>query len=40
MKNLDEHCEFDKFPEVGMVGFKEARKKDEGIDKELGKLKV
>jgi 2-amino-5-formylamino-6-ribosylaminopyrimidin-4(3H)-one 5'-monophosphate deformylase len=30
---LEEHCKFDKFPEVGMVGFKEARILDEGIDK-------
>jgi 2-amino-5-formylamino-6-ribosylaminopyrimidin-4(3H)-one 5'-monophosphate deformylase len=33
ISKLDEHCEFDKFPEVGMVGFKDARKKDVGIDK-------
>jgi 2-amino-5-formylamino-6-ribosylaminopyrimidin-4(3H)-one 5'-monophosphate deformylase len=33
VSKLEEHCEFDKFPEVGMVGFKEARKKDDGIDK-------
>ena len=25
---LEEHCKLDKFPEVGMVGFKEARKKE------------
>ncbi|MBZ2165679.1 2-amino-5-formylamino-6-ribosylaminopyrimidin-4(3H)-one 5'-monophosphate deformylase [Methanobacterium spitsbergense] len=30
---LDEHCEFDKYPEVGMVGLEEARKIDSGIDK-------
>ncbi|HML05479.1 MAG TPA: 2-amino-5-formylamino-6-ribosylaminopyrimidin-4(3H)-one 5'-monophosphate deformylase [Methanobacterium sp.] len=29
---LPEHCNFEKYPEVGMVGFKEARKIDEGID--------
>jgi 2-amino-5-formylamino-6-ribosylaminopyrimidin-4(3H)-one 5'-monophosphate deformylase len=33
VSKLDEHCEFEKFPEVGMVGLKEARDKDEGIDK-------
>ena len=31
-KKLDEHCHFDQYPEVGMVGLKEARKKSEGID--------
>jgi 2-amino-5-formylamino-6-ribosylaminopyrimidin-4(3H)-one 5'-monophosphate deformylase len=30
---LDEHCNFKKYPEVGMVGFKEARDIDEGINK-------
>ncbi|MGB9936865.1 MAG: 2-amino-5-formylamino-6-ribosylaminopyrimidin-4(3H)-one 5'-monophosphate deformylase [Methanobacterium sp.] len=29
---LDKHCDFDKYPEVGMVGLKEARKADEGIN--------
>lgn len=29
---LPEHCDFEKYPEVGMVGFKEARNIDEGID--------
>ena len=29
---LDVHCDFNKYPEVGMVGLKEARKKDEGIE--------
>ncbi|MBP2045483.1 2-amino-5-formylamino-6-ribosylaminopyrimidin-4(3H)-one 5'-monophosphate deformylase [Methanobacterium aggregans] len=29
---LDEHCNFDKYPEVGMVGLHEARKAEEGID--------
>jgi len=29
---LPEHCDFKKYPEVGMVGFKEARNIDEGID--------
>lgn len=30
---LDEHCNFKKYPEVGMVGFKKARDIDEGINK-------
>lgn len=30
---LDSHCNFDKYPEVGMVGLKEARKKDSGINR-------
>lgn len=30
---LDVHCNFDKYPEVGMVGLMEARKKDSGINK-------
>lgn len=29
---LPEHCNFKKYPEVGMVGFKEAREIDEGIN--------
>lgn len=29
---LDEHCNFENYPEVGMVGFKEARNIDKGID--------
>ncbi len=29
---LPEHCDFKKYPEVGMVGFKEARNMDEGIN--------
>lgn len=29
---LEEHCKFDEYPEVGMVGLKEARQKSEGID--------
>ncbi len=29
---LDEHCNFEKYPEVGMVGFKEARDIDKGIN--------
>jgi 2-amino-5-formylamino-6-ribosylaminopyrimidin-4(3H)-one 5'-monophosphate deformylase len=29
---LSEHCNFQKYPEVGMVGFKEARNIDEGIN--------
>lgn len=30
---LEEHCNFENYPEVGMVGFKEARSIDEGINK-------
>ncbi len=30
---LPEHCDFKTYPEVGMVGFKEARSIDEGINK-------
>jgi 2-amino-5-formylamino-6-ribosylaminopyrimidin-4(3H)-one 5'-monophosphate deformylase len=33
VSKLKEHCEFDKYPEVGMVGFKNAREVDEGIEK-------
>lgn len=29
---LEEHCKFDEYPEVGMVGLKEAREKSKGID--------
>ncbi|MDD1774878.1 MAG: 2-amino-5-formylamino-6-ribosylaminopyrimidin-4(3H)-one 5'-monophosphate deformylase [Methanobacterium sp.] len=29
---LDEHCQFDRYPEVGMVGLKEARRESTGID--------
>ncbi len=29
---LEEHCRFDEYPEVGMVGLKEAREKSRGID--------
>ncbi len=29
---LTEHCNFEKYPEVGMVGFNKARKIDKGID--------
>lgn len=29
---IQEHCNFKKYPEVGMVGFKEARNIDEGIN--------
>lgn len=29
---LPEHCDFQKYPEVGMVGFEEARNIDEGIN--------
>ncbi|MGF7118979.1 2-amino-5-formylamino-6-ribosylaminopyrimidin-4(3H)-one 5'-monophosphate deformylase [Methanobacterium oryzae] len=30
---LEKHCNFENYPEVGMVGFKEARSIDEGINK-------
>lgn len=43
ISKLDEHCEFDKYPEVGMVGLDEARKIDKNINKgalELEKLGV
>ena len=30
---LQEHCDFEKYPEVGMVGLKEARNRDDGINK-------
>jgi 2-amino-5-formylamino-6-ribosylaminopyrimidin-4(3H)-one 5'-monophosphate deformylase len=33
VSKLDEHVMFDKYPEVGMVGLKEAREMDEGIDR-------
>ena len=33
VSKIKEHTDFDKYPEVGMVGFKEAREIDEGIDK-------
>ena len=29
---LNEHCHFEKYPEVGMVGLQEARQQSEGID--------
>ena len=29
---IDEHCNFDKYPEVGMIGLHEARKASSGID--------
>ena len=29
---IDEHCKFDKYPEVGMVGLHEARSASDGID--------
>jgi 2-amino-5-formylamino-6-ribosylaminopyrimidin-4(3H)-one 5'-monophosphate deformylase len=33
VSKIDEHCDFDKYPEVGMVGLKKARDTDEEIDK-------
>ncbi len=32
-RKLKEHCNINEYGEVGMVGFTEARKKDEGIEK-------
>jgi len=32
LERLEEHCNFEKYPEVGMVGLKEARNASEGID--------
>jgi len=31
-EKLEEHCKFNEYPEVGMVGLKEAREESEGID--------
>ncbi|WP_209626288.1 2-amino-5-formylamino-6-ribosylaminopyrimidin-4(3H)-one 5'-monophosphate deformylase [Methanobacterium petrolearium] len=36
---LDEHCEFDNYPEVGMVGLQEARKANKGINTGACKVK-
>lgn len=36
---LNEHCQFDNYPEVGMVGLNEARKASEGIEKGAQKVK-
>jgi 2-amino-5-formylamino-6-ribosylaminopyrimidin-4(3H)-one 5'-monophosphate deformylase len=33
VSKIKEHCDFDKYPEVGMVGFKKARETDIGIEK-------
>ena len=34
VSKIEEHCDFDKYPEVGMVGLKKARDTlDEEIDK-------
>ena len=35
---LNEHCQFDNYPEVGMVGLHEARKASEGIEKGAQKV--
>lgn len=35
---LEEHCHFDEYPEVGMVGLKEARKANKGIDDDARKI--
>jgi len=33
VSKVEEHCNFDKYPEVGMVGLKKAREMDKEIDK-------
>jgi 2-amino-5-formylamino-6-ribosylaminopyrimidin-4(3H)-one 5'-monophosphate deformylase len=38
LSKLEEHCEFGDYPEVGMVGLKEARKINKGIDEGASKL--
>lgn len=38
-KKLEEHCRFNEYPEVGMIGLKEARKISEGIDKGAQEVK-
>lgn len=35
---LEEHCKFEKYPEVGMVGFKDARMASKGIDEGAWKV--
>ncbi len=35
---LEEHCHFEEYPEVGMVGLKEAREASEGINREAQKM--
>ncbi len=43
VSKIEEHCDFDKYPEVGMVGLKKAREKDEEINngaREVEQLKV
>ncbi|MGZ7066938.1 MAG: 2-amino-5-formylamino-6-ribosylaminopyrimidin-4(3H)-one 5'-monophosphate deformylase [Methanobacterium sp.] len=35
---ISKHCNFQKYPEVGMVGFEEARKYDEGINQGANKV--
>jgi len=35
---LKEHCQFEKYPEVGMVGFKDARMASKGIDEGAWKV--
>jgi 2-amino-5-formylamino-6-ribosylaminopyrimidin-4(3H)-one 5'-monophosphate deformylase len=36
---IDKHCNFDKYPEVGMVGLKEARNASKDIERGARKLK-
>ena len=38
MDKLEEHCHFDEYPEVGMVGLTEARKHSSGIDEGANKV--
>jgi 2-amino-5-formylamino-6-ribosylaminopyrimidin-4(3H)-one 5'-monophosphate deformylase len=37
---LDEHCHFEEYPEVGMVGLKEAREASEGINREAQEMEI
>ena len=38
VERLEEHCHFEKYPEVGMVGLKEARNASKGIDNRAREL--
>ena len=38
ISRLEEHCKFEKYPEVGMIGLKEARNANKGIDDNARKL--
>jgi 2-amino-5-formylamino-6-ribosylaminopyrimidin-4(3H)-one 5'-monophosphate deformylase len=37
---LNEHCNFEEYPEVGMVGLKKAREASEGINREAQKMEI